>query len=176
MANKQKSKTPEQLANEMQRAVLPAAQFQKAAFVLVDVQNYTDADQRVMVRSKQTKTIRRLTRLEKLAKRKVLTEMEARACEWYAAAHAARYDTTGTTANYGESSGACNANFDHLPKTQIQWEAMVHYDMARGCIPPMIRPMFERIVLDGKPIGKLRFTFCYAVRSLLKGIEGKVAL
>lgn len=173
---KPRRKSDEQLANEMARTVLPAAQYRKNGFALVDVQNHSEADQRHMKRSGQDRTIRRLTRIEKLVTRHVISKDEAKACEWYAAAHAARYDTTGTTANYGESNGAANTNFDHLPKTKLQWDALAHYDMAREAIPPMTRPMFDRIVLEGRPLGKLAITFRNAARRLLEHIEGKVAL
>ncbi len=173
---KQRRKTDDQIALEMARSVLPAAQAKRREFVLVDVQNHSEADQRHMTRSGQKKTIRRLTRIDKLYKRGVIDQREAAACEWYFRAHSARYDTLGTTANYGESSGAANTNFDHLPKTKIQWEALTHYDMARAAIPAMVRPMFDRIVIEGRPLGKLAITFRTAARRLLDAIEGKVAL
>jgi len=173
---KPRRKTDEQLATDMARSLLPASQATKRTFVLVDVQNHSEADQRHMKRSGQVRTIRRLTRIEKLERRGVIDKREGAACEWYATAHAARYDTCGITANYGESSGAANTNFDHLPKTKLQWDALTHYDMARQAIPPMVRPMFERIVLEGRPLGKLAITFRNAARRLLAHIEGKVAL
>jgi len=36
--------------------------------------------------------------------------------------------------------------------------------------------MFERIVLHGRPLGRLTISFRTAVRQLLDQIEGKVAL
>lgn len=161
------------VANEID---LPTAQRVRANLVLVDVVNFTDADQRHMVRQAKRQTIRKLTKIEKLARAGIIDDREARACEWYAAAHAMRYDTTGTTARYGESNGGGRTNFDHMPKTKPQWEALEHYTMAREAICPTIRPMFDRVVIHGRPLGKLAITFRTAAQRLLAHIEGKVAL
>ena len=173
---KPRRKTDEQLANEMARTLLPASQAKRGEFKLVDVQNHSDADQRHMKRSGQARTIRRLTRIEKLQHRGVIDKREGAACEWYAGAHSARYDTSGVTANYGESNGAATTNFDHLPKTKAQWEALTHFDFARAGISPSCLGLFEAVVLQGAKLGNRALAFKVAVEQLLRRIEGKIAL
>lgn len=157
-------------------ADMPERQIERGGYVITETKVANEADYRDRIRSKQTFTVRKLTRIEKLKNRGVLDEREALACEWYAKAHAARYDTQGITANYGEAFSGGNTSFDHLPKTKLQWDALAHYDLAREAIPAPTRTMFERIVIHGRPLGKLALTFRMAARRLLNYIEGKVAL
>ena len=166
-----KANTAERIAAR----IVPQAQVARQDYAVVDVANHSDSDQRHMVRSGEKKTIRRLTRIEKLERRKVLSPREAQACEWYARAHAARYDMVGVTSRYGEGCGGGKTNFDHLPKSREQWDALDHYDNARAAIPAMLLPMFERIVIEGRPLGKLALSFRLAAQKLLAAIEGKVA-
>jgi hypothetical protein len=155
---------------------LPDSQMGRGRLRLVDVQNHTDDDQRVMNRSGKRQTVFRKTKIDKLFDAKIISKREALACEWYAATHAARYDTTGVTARYGESSGGGCTNFDHLPKTREQQDAFHHFADARASICPIARPLFERVVLHGRPLGKLAITFRITAQRLLAHIEGKVAL
>jgi len=155
---------------------MPEAQISKGGLVAVDVQNHSDDDQRAMVRSTQTQTVRRLTKLEKLYARQVVDMRELKACEWYRGAHEARYDTLGVTAQWGSAGGGGTGLRDHLPKTKEQQAAFADFDFARAGISPTIRPLFERVVLQGRPLGKLRLTFRLAVRQLLERIEGRVQL
>ena len=163
-------------ATALAYATVPAIQVANDRFEICDVSNHSDGDQRHMVRSGQRKTVRRTTKIDQLHKRGIIDRREALACEWYASAHACRYDTVGITARYGESSGGGCTNFDHLPKGRDQEMAYLHFSFARQAISPMVLPMFERVVLQGRPLGKLAITFRMAARQLLTHIEGKVAL
>ena len=158
------------------RKITTEAQVANGKFVLCDVSNHNDQDQRHMVRSGERQTIRRQPKFEELRIRKVISEPEAAACRWYLDTHAARYDTVGVTARYGTYSSSGCSNFDHLPKTKQQQDAWLHFSQARAAINPFFLPMFERIVLHGRPLGRLTISFRTAVRELLAQIEGKVEL
>lgn len=161
---------------KLKAAILPAVQAERGGFVLQDIANHTDDDQRHMVRSGDRRTIRRKPKIDELVSRKVIDKREAAACEWYAAAHSMRYDTTGVTARYGESSGGGSTSFDHLPKTREQQEALDNFDYARAGINPAFLGLFERVVLHHRPLGKLAITFRTAARQLLARIEDRVTL
>ena len=169
-------KTRMNTADMLASQIMPASQAARKDFELCDVANHTDADQRHMQRSGAKQTLRKLTRIDKLERRGVIDKREAGACTWYATAHAARYDTCGITAKYGDGNGAACTDFDHMPKTRQQWEAWDQLDLARAAIPPMVRPMFDAVVVYGRPLGKMAVTFRMAARRLLEHIEGKVAL
>ena len=120
-----------------------------------------------MVRSGEKRTIRRRTHIEKLKAQLHLEEREAAACEWYADAHAARYDTLGVTASYGERGLSGSMDF----------EAVAQFEQAREAISPPLRLMFDRIVLQGWGVGKsTQFMFRLAARQLMHGIETFVEL
>lgn len=157
-------------------AITTPEQARRGDLRLVDVSNHSDADQRHMVRSGERKTIRRLTHIEKLKNRGVLDDREAAACQWYADAHAARYDTLGIAAKYGDGGGGGSMNFDHLPKTREQEDAWLLLDYARSCISPPIRGMFDRIVVHQWRVGKLGILLKLASRQLMHGIEDRVDL
>ena len=158
------------------RTITTEAQVANGKFILVDVANHADEDQRHMVRSGERQTIRRQPKFMELYRRGVIDKREAAACEWYLDTYSARYDTVGITARYGTYSSSGCTNFDHLPKTREQHDAWVHFNEARSAINPFFLGMFERIVLHGRPLGRLTISFRTAVRQLLDQIEGKVAL
>ena len=155
---------------------MPSAQIIQGDFTVRDVANHTEADQRHSVRSGTTRTIYKLSRLQKLCRRLVIGEREAKACEAYANAHAMRYDTNGVTARYGEGGGCRQTNFDHLPKTPQQEAALRYFDDCRAAIRPNLLPMFERVVLYGQPIGRWSQPFQIAARQLLNHIETTIGL
>lgn len=157
-------------------AITTPEQARRGDLRLVDVSNHSDADQRHMVRSGEKRTVRRRTHIEKLLSRGVLDEDEARACQWYADAHAARYDTLGVTAKYGEGGAGGYRNYDHGPKTPEQENAWYLLDHARGCIAPPLRPMFERIVIQQWRVGKVGILLKLAARQLMHGIADRVDL
>jgi hypothetical protein len=157
-------------------SILTAIQVRNGSFEDVDVANHTDGDQRHSMCSGERRTLRRTPKLQTEAMKKILSDRERAACQWYADAYAMRYDTTGITARYGESSGGGNTSFDHMPKNREQQEALDNFDYARAGINPAFLGMFERVVLHHRPLGKLAITFRTAARQLLARIEGRVQL
>jgi hypothetical protein len=154
------------LEQEMALAIgLPVAQLRRG-FRVVEVSNRTDADQRHSIRSKQTRTLRKLTRTEKLLRVGVIDAEQAAACEWYAAAHALGYDTLGVTANYEGSIGGGDAGHTHLARNRAQQGAREDYAYARGGVNAMLLPLLDRVLLQGRPIGRLGSSFRTAVRQL----------
>lgn len=101
-----KIKAPEQAMTRLVDKILPDGLAARLDLAMVDVANQTDADQRHMVRSEQTRTVRRLTRIERMARAGMIEKHHVAACEWYASAHALGYDTIGVTAQYGEGTDA----------------------------------------------------------------------
>ncbi len=146
-------KTPEQQATTLAKRLLPAGQARPGDFVLHDVQNRTEAQQRDMMRSEEKKTVRRRTRIEKLQAIGTIERHEAAACEWYAKAHSLGYDTLGITADYGSAGGGAG-KVCHLAKYQAQQEARDDYAFARAGIPAFLLPLFERVVLQGLSLGE----------------------
>ena len=163
-------------AERLALQILPQGTAHLRAYEAIDVANHTDADQRKMVRSGERRTLRRTPKVIELYRRGQIDKRELLACEWYANAHAARYDTTGITANLGGTGGRSSTNFDHLPKTREQQEAFDSFEYAREGINPVGRMVLERVVLHGRPMGRLAITFRTAVRQLLAMIEGRVKL
>lgn len=153
------------------RSILPEGQAKPGVFIAVDKANHSD-----MARSGERRTIRRKPKLDTEPMRKLLTREQLAACLWYAEAHAARYDTLGITAKWGGGGGCGRTNFDHLPKTREQEDALANFDYAREGIAPTLIPLFERVVLHQRPLGRLRLTFRLAAQQLLERIEGRVEL
>lgn len=158
-----KRKTDEQLANDMARSLLPAASIcfddkshsraRKTAFVLVDVQNHSEADQRHMTRSGQKKTIRRKTHIQKLVAQRQLTEAQGAICKWYADQHEQGFATVGCTANYGGAGGGGFGSYDLLARYQAQAIARNNYTTARLSLG-MLASLFERVVIHETPIAE----------------------
>ncbi len=151
---------------------VPDAQVANDTFVICEVQNHTDDDQRAMERSRQTRTVRRKCRFHGLG----LHPHQIAVCQWYADAHALRYDTQGITARYGEGVKSGKANFDHMPNTPEQEDALANFSFARAGISPAVLGLFESVVLHGGAIGSRKFAFAIAVEQLTERIEGRVQL
>lgn len=173
-ARKRAARIPEDV--RLALVLLPAGQARPGNFEAVDISNHSDWDQRAMVRSGERRTIRRKPKIDELVHRGIISHREAAACEWYAQAHALRYDTLGITSSYGCVGGRSSSNFDHLPKTREQQDAYENFEYARAGINPFMLGLFERVVLYGRPLGKLAITFRTAARQLLERIEGRVQL
>jgi hypothetical protein len=169
-------------ATRIALVILPAGQAYPGTFEAVDVVNHSEADHRAMVRSMGAnmlnpdarRTVRRKPKLHTQHILNLLSARELAACEWYAQAHSLRYDTIGVTVRYGAVGGRSGNNFDHLPKTREQIEAYINFEWARAGINPFMLGLFERVVLHGRPLGKLGITFRTAARQLLERIEGRV--
>lgn len=102
------------------------------------------------------KTIRRLTRVERLLRAGVLERHEADACEWYAEVTALAWDTTGTTANYeggGSGGGSAHAPDRLMAKRQdIAW-ARDDYREARALLGGTMATAFEAVVCRNEGLG-----------------------
>ncbi len=157
-------------------AGVPEAQLGRASFTIVDVANHSEADQRHAVRSRQMRTVRRKTKIEKLRDALVISPREALACEWYQAAYEEHYETRVKIADWSATGGCSNRAYGHWPHGTTMKPGTSLLDYARQAINPAFLPMFERVVLHGRPLGKLAITFRTAARQLLEQIEGEVAL
>lgn len=146
-------RTPEQLAGQRARQLdLPAAQIARGDLRLAPVANWSEADQRHMVRSREQTTVRRLCRIEKLRAAGTIERHEPDACLWYAAQHALGYDTIACTANYSGVRGGALGPADLFARYRAQTEARANFAFARAALPPAYLPLFEAIALDGKTI------------------------
>lgn len=134
---------------------LPEAQ--RDADSLIIVPTGVDGKPRPIV-----KTVRKLTRVEKLVKRSVLTRDEGEACEWYAELHATAWDTTKVTADYeggGGRSGSAFASHPAMAKSQLIANARSQYASARGAIPERYAGVFEAIVCRNEMLGMAALMF-----------------
>jgi hypothetical protein len=157
------------------RTLLPAAQVRKGDHAIVDIANRTEADQRHMVRSKETTTLKRRTHLEKLKDRGVINQRQLDLCEWYFRIHEEGFGTTCHISNYGSAGGSAPGSMDLLAKTRDQFIARELYREARASISPMLIHLFERVVIGQTHIGDgetwrrksaLKHTFRLAVDQL----------
>ena len=101
-------------------------------------------------------TVRKLTRIEQLARSGVLEPHEAAACEKYADWHQAGFEVgLGCTANYEGRSGGGNGAPDLLARYKAQQLAREDYLWARTFIPAAYLRLFEGIVLGSDTIGDI---------------------
>ena len=157
-------------------AGVPAAQLGQNAFTIVDVANHSEADQRHAVRSRQMRTVRRKPKLMQLYDARVLTLDGYKACLWYHDLHALGYDTLGITANYGGGVGGGQTSFTHFARYHEQGDARNDYMLARAGIDRLLLPLLERVVLHGRPIGRLAISFRRAVDQLVERAESMGAI
>lgn len=132
---------------------VPLIQRRPGTFAIVDIANRTEADQRHMVRSGEKRTVRRMTHLEKLYARKVLTLRQLRICEWYADQHEKGFATTCHISNYGSAGGSAPGSMDLLSKTRDQFIAREQYRQAKASIRPCLVGLFESVVLSRVELG-----------------------
>lgn len=144
---------------------IPAEQVSTGTHIIRDVANHSEADQRASVRSGETQTLRRLTRIEQLAKAGIITPEQSAACGWYATQHELGFQTIGCTANYTGAGGGGFGSSDLLARYKAQREARENYLYARQAIPDYLLGTFEGVVLHaGRPphmmpkAEKLRFS------------------
>lgn len=171
-STKSREVTPAQFAQIMG---VPDAQIANSQFEIVDVKNTNDNDLRHMVRSGIKKTVRRKTKLEKLYPA-VLTLDGYKACRWLQDAHSLGYDTVGITANYSGGTGCGNRSFSHLASHMEQATARAAYAFAREGVDSILRPLLEKVVIHGRPIGRLNLSFRRAVDQLISRAETAGAL
>lgn len=152
----------------LERELVPEIQAKRGLYFIVDAPTFAGE---ITKAGSKALTLRRKTKIEKLEGQGIINKRESEACEWYATRHAARYDVLGVTARYGEQGGGGLKNYCHGPKTREQESAYHDYEFARAGINSRILPMFERVVLYGRPLGKLALTFHLAARQLLARLE-----
>lgn len=133
--------------------IIPSVQVRKGEFAIVDIANRTEADQRHMVRSGEKRTIRRLTHLERLEARRIITKRQLQICEWYAEQHEKGFGVTCHIANYGMTGGKAPGAMDLLAKTRSQYLARQNYAYAKASIAPGLIHLFERIVIGQTDLG-----------------------
>ncbi len=163
-----KARIPEDV--RIAKLLLPKGQARPGLWIAVDAQHFTDADTKDAASLQRNRTIRRKSRFAALD----LHPHQAAACQWYADAHALRYDTQGITARYGEVLKSGKTSFDHMPKTAEQEDALANLTYARAGISPSLLPLFEAVVLRGCEIGNRRFGFVVAVEQLVERIGGRL--
>jgi hypothetical protein len=104
-----------------------------------------------------SKTLRKLTPVDRLRKAGVLEFHEAEACEDYASIMARAWDTVGCTANY---SGMGSGNYSDAAKrahrqTEDQIEARANYWFARSALPEQYVPVFEAVICHNATIANI---------------------
>lgn len=140
---------------KLARAILPEAQVNRGGLAIRDVSNHTDADQRASIRSGETKTVRKYTRVQLLTRAGVITPDQALACEWYSEAHELGYQTVGCTANYAGAGGGGFGSSDLFARYRAQGEARDNFQYARQAIPGHLLGLFDRVVLGPMDIRTL---------------------
>lgn len=134
-------------------AIITAEQHKRGGYVECDVANHSDAEQRRTMRSGETRTIRKQTRVERLYRAGTIEQRHLAACEWYAAAHEVGYSTIGCTADYSRAGGGSFGSSDLLARYKAQAEARADYKFGRAAIPSVLLPLFERVVIHNDELG-----------------------
>lgn len=100
-------------------------------------------------------TVRKLTRVERMARAGVLEPHEVDACQWFADIAALAWDTTGCTANYegGGSGGSAHAPDRLMAKNEAVAYARDDYREARTLMPGPWADLFEGIVCRNEALG-----------------------
>lgn len=138
-------KTREDPVLKLAKTILPLEQCHNLA--IRDVANHTEADQRASIRSGETRTVRKLTRVERLTKAGVITPEQAAACEAYCEFYELGFQTVGCTANYTGAGGGGFGSGDLLARYKAQQEARENYYYARSALPERLQYMFEAVLL-----------------------------
>ncbi len=151
-AGRKLPKTPEQQTARLLRQIdVPEAQ-RGHGFVMTEVQNHSEADQRAMVRSGEDRTVRRITRVEKLFNRGTICADMLAACTWYQNAYDAGYNTLGLAADWGRAGGGSSGSGSHAARFAEQAQGRLNYQFAREGIADWLLPLFERVVLQEEPL------------------------
>lgn len=100
-------------------------------------------------------TVRKLTRVERMARAGVLEPHEVDACAWFADIAALAWDTTGCTANYegGSGGGGAHAPDRLMAKNEAIGRARDDYREARTLMPGPWADLFEGIVCRNEALG-----------------------
>jgi hypothetical protein len=130
-------------------SIVPAAQVANSRFKEANVANFTEAQQRHSVRSKEVKTVRRMTHIELLVARRTLTQRQGQLCQWYADQREIGYATVGCTANYCGAGGGGFGAGDLLARYREQMIARNNYTAARQAVDIRLLPLLEKIIVAG---------------------------
>ena len=136
-------------ATKLALTLVPTAQVANGRFKEANVANFTEAQQRHSVRSKEVKTVKRVSHIETLVNRRTLTQRQGQLCQWYADQREIGYATVGCTANYCGAGGGGFGAGDLLARYREQMIARNNYSEARHSIDMRLLPMFERVVIGG---------------------------
>lgn len=149
MASRAKRRTKKRVdpVVKLARTILPGEQATNGDLAIRDVANHSDEDQRASVRSGETRTVRRRTRVEMLTLAGIISPDQALACEWYLNCHELGYQTVGCTANYCGAGGGGFGSSDLLARYKAQAEARENFQYAKLVIPHHLRGLFDRIVI-----------------------------
>jgi hypothetical protein len=160
-------------------SIVPASQVANGQFKEANVANFTEAHQRHSVRSKEVKTIRRMSHIDKLVARRTLTPRQGQLCQWYADQREIGYATIGCTANYCGAGGGGFGSSDLLARYAEQAIARTNYCEARHSVDLHLLPLLERIVIagwamleagDNQRYSRISERFRLAVEQLERGI------
>src|SRR6185369_11892941 len=127
--------------------ILNEEQIAKGGLAIRDVANHTASDQFYSVSQKQTKTVRKKTRIELLHHAGIIDADQVLACEFYLSAYELGYQTIGCTANYMGAGGGGFGSSDLLARYKAQSEARENFQYAKHAIPGHLRNTFDRIVI-----------------------------
>lgn len=155
---------------------VPKEQLANDNFERVDVQNWTEGDQRRTVRSGERQTIRRMPKVAELHRRGIIDKQELAACEWYVTQH--EFERQRIRIAQWDSEGGCASDkaFGHWAPGRILEPGQSEFEFARAGINRFLLPMFERVVLHHRPLGRLTRSFRLAIHQLIERIEGRVQL
>lgn len=139
----------EQLLDIARQTGLPAAQRDPELIDRLKVPQIGDAPRTADF------TVRKLTRVERMARAGVLEPHEVDACQWFADIAALAWDTTGCTANYegGGSGGYAHAPDRLMAKNEAVAHARDDYREARTLMPGPWADLFEGIVCRNEALG-----------------------
>lgn len=165
---------------KLARLILPERQATNGDLAIRDVANHSDADQRASVRSGETKTVRRKTRVELLQLAGIITREQQAACEWYLTAFELGYQTVGCTGNYTGAGGGGFGSTDLFARYKAQREARENFQYAKQAIPQHLRANFDRVVIGPMDIRTItnedRLRFSLAAFLLLGQIGHMLAV
>lgn len=169
-------KRPDPVARQARAVGVPEQQIRNGGLQLCDVVDFSAADTRKTVRSGERQTVRRQPKLHELYVRGVINIPELLACRWYQAQYEAQYETRVKIADWQATAGTSDKAFGHWPATDTLGPGANMWQLARQSINPAFLPLFERVVLHGRPLGKLAISFRSCARRVLETIEGQVEL
>ena len=148
---------------------LPAVQIGRGLHIIVDAPSFEGEKNKS---GSKAQTLRKLTRIDRLKRAGILDDREAKACEIYHEAFEGHYETRIKIADWSATGGSSDRAYGHWPTSMPLEPGMNMYQFLRAGISPIVLPMFERVVIHGRPLGKLAITFRHAARQLLSRLEG----